>query len=82
MPSMNISLTTEMMKYVQSQVDSGAYKDASEFMSDAIRARNELKLQRLREALAPGIKALQDGDYIEYDSVEEFIKDMDGEEEA
>jgi len=85
MPSMNVSLTPELMKYVQGQVKSGMYNNASEVVRDALRHKTEtaemvyqFKLERLRKALAPGIKALEDGDYTEYSSPEEFMKDMDG----
>ena len=62
MPTMNVSLTPELMQLVQSKVASGMYNNASEFIREAIRNVDgnerllyELKLARLKEALLPGI---------------------------
>lgn len=63
MPSMNVSLTPELLQLVQSKVDSVMYNYASEVIREAIRQMdlntqlvNELKLARLKEALAEGIQ--------------------------
>ena len=58
MPTMNVSLTPELLRLVQSKVASGMYNNASEFIREAIRNVDgnerllyELKLARLKEAL-------------------------------
>jgi len=37
MPSMNVSLATELLQLVQSKVESGLYNNASEIIREAIR---------------------------------------------
>ena len=63
MPSMNISLTPELANIVQAKVTSGLYGNASEVVRDAIRRLDaneqllyEMKLERLREILEPGVQ--------------------------
>ena len=69
MPSMNISLTPELLQLVQSKVESGLYDNASEVIREAIRQMDsntqllhELKLARLKEALAEGVHQAEIGD--------------------
>ena len=69
MPSMNVSLTPELLQLVQSKIDSGMYDNASEVIRDAIRQMdlntqlvNELKLARLKEALAEDMQQAKSGD--------------------
>lgn len=74
MPSMNVSLTTELMEAVQSKVRSGMYNNASEVVREALRAmelqtafRATQQLEQLRHALAPGIAQADKGQYAAYD---------------
>ena len=85
MPTMNVSLTPELMKLVQSKVASGMYNNASEFIREAIRRLDgneqllyELKLVRLKEALRPGIEDADKGIYADY-SYEQLMRDLDRE---
>jgi antitoxin ParD1/3/4 len=70
---MNVSLTPELAAIVQAKVESGLYNNASEFVRDAIRQFDvnaqmlyELKLARLKEALAPGLKSAEEGKFADY----------------
>ncbi len=82
MPTMNISLTAALHKQVQSKVESGQYNNASEVVRDAIRQMDansellyQLKLARLKEALAEGIAEVEAGDVAEY-SMQELLEDL------
>jgi antitoxin ParD1/3/4 len=88
MPSVNVSLTPELMQVVQSKIDSGLYDDASDVVCDAIRqldARDHLlydvKLDHLRQALAPGLQEAATGEFADY-SLEDIIAELDQETEA
>ena len=88
MPSMNISLTGDLIKIVQRKVKSGLYNNASEVIRDAIRQLdtnaqllNELKLERLRHALEPGVKQAKTGVFADY-SLEAVIKELNRETTA
>lgn len=83
MPSMNVSLTPELVRIVQSHVESGLYGNASEVIRHAIRHMDanetllyEVKLQRLKQALEPAFAALDRGDYEEY-SLEDLNRDLE-----
>jgi antitoxin ParD1/3/4 len=85
MQTMNVSLTPELIKIVQDKVASGLYGNASEVIREAIRNMDELdelvyqtKLDRLRTALEPGIKAIEAGDFAEF-SLEELNRELDEE---
>jgi antitoxin ParD1/3/4 len=73
MPSMNVSLTPELMQIVQKKVKSGLYNNASEVIREAIRQLDgnaqllyELKLARLKGALEPGLQQARDGVFADY----------------
>lgn len=85
MPSMNVSLTPELIKIVQSKVERGLYNNASEVIRDAIRQMDtsasllyELKLARLREALAEGIADIESGNTVEF-TLQDIIQELDEE---
>ena len=68
MPSLNVSLTPELIRIVQSKVESGLYNNASEVIREAIRQLEssaelvqQLKLERLRKALEPGLRDVAAG---------------------
>jgi antitoxin ParD1/3/4 len=71
MPTRNISLTKHFDEFVEKNVETGDYQNASEVVRDALRLLQErqkeekLKLQRLREAADVGLKAIERGDYID-----------------
>ena len=83
MPSVNIALTPELMQVVQSKIDSGLYDDAGDVVRDAIRqldARDhllyEVKLDHLRQALAPGLHEAATGQFADY-NLQDLIAELD-----
>jgi len=83
MPTMNISLTPELMQLVQKKVASGRYNNASEFVREAIRNVDtneeilyELKLAKLKKILQPGIHNADSGVYADY-SFDQLMQDID-----
>ncbi|MET3613172.1 antitoxin ParD1/3/4 [Rhizobium aquaticum] len=60
MPTMNVSLTPEFVRFIEGEVESGAYASASEVVRDALRllqtGREEraARLERLRQEIARG----------------------------
>jgi antitoxin ParD1/3/4 len=58
MPTMNVSLTPEFVRFIEGEVESGAYASASEVVRDALRllqtGREEraMRLERLRQEIA------------------------------
>ncbi len=83
MPSMNVSMPSELIKMVEGKVASGLYNDANEVVCDAVRQLDlhaeliyQMKLDRLKAALADGIEQAQRGEYAEY-SLESLIAELD-----
>ncbi len=85
MPSMNVSLTPELMQLIQRKVASGMYNNASEFVREAIRNIDtneklcyELKLARLKEILQPAIDDAEREVSADY-SLDQLMKNLDHE---
>ena len=85
MPTMNVSLTVELMQLVQKKVASGMYNNASEFVREAIRnidtneqLLHELKLASLKKTLQPGIEQAREGIYADY-SFDQLMQEIDKE---
>lgn len=80
MPTRNISLTKHLDDFVDTTVRKGSHQNASEVVRDALRLLEasqkeaELKLQRLREAIAVGVTDHERGDYTEIRSKAELRK--------
>lgn len=53
MATMNVSLPDQMKTWVEDNVQSGRYANASDYVRDLIR-QDHLKLEKLREALIEG----------------------------
>ena len=70
----NISLPPEQDAFIEEMLEAGEYRNASEAMSEAIRALQQrramdaLKLERLRRSIDTGLADLDRGDYEEVDS--------------
>ena len=84
MPSMNVSLTAELLRTVQSKVECGQYTSASEVIRDALRQMdanadllNNFKLAHLKEALAEGVRQAKAGD-TELFGLNDLIAELDG----
>jgi antitoxin ParD1/3/4 len=77
MPTRNINLTAHLDTFIQEQVDSGRYGNASEVVRDALRLierrtrEDEARQQWLREATRKGLDQLESGEYFEFASIEE-----------
>ena len=69
MPTMNISLTPEMVDFVSNEMASGDYASASELVRDALRLlrrerdADEQKLEILRRKLDIGLDQAERGDF-------------------
>ncbi len=63
----HISLTSRLDEYVREKVTSGLYNNASEVIRGALRQKisteetNEIKLQRLRDAIEPAWQQADQG---------------------
>ena len=87
MPTMNISLTDELLKLVQDRVSSGMYNNASEVIREAIRQLEttdslvyELKLKHLKEALSEGIEQSRNKQFVDQgfdDIISEAKRELD-----
>lgn len=81
MPTMNVSLTAEMVEFVEAEVSNGDYVSASEVVRDALRAMRHdkeleaAKLRLLREELDQGIKQAERGIFSER-SVDEIVQSV------
>jgi antitoxin ParD1/3/4 len=70
----NIALSPHFDAFIQQQLASGSYSDASEVVRDGLRLlerqqrEDALKLQALQRAAAEGVAALDAGHYIELDA--------------
>ncbi|MGK7892777.1 MAG: type II toxin-antitoxin system ParD family antitoxin [Xenococcus sp. (in: cyanobacteria)] len=81
---MNISLTPELEKLVQSKVASGLYNSASEVIRESLRLLHErdkireLRLQELRAEIRKGVEQLEQGEYTIYetDELETLVSDV------
>jgi len=80
---MNVSLTSDMEKWVQGKVGSGLYTSASEVVREAIRAlheketRDHTKLVSLRDAVQVGIASADQGQLSDWDEqVSKEAKEM------
>ena len=68
---MNVSLTPELDRYVQSKVETGRYSSASEVLREALRLMQEkdeireLQLAEVRVKIQRGLDALTSGNFVE-----------------
>ncbi|MDR3424399.1 MAG: type II toxin-antitoxin system ParD family antitoxin [Alphaproteobacteria bacterium] len=88
MQTMNVSLTPELIKIVQSKVESGLYGNASEVVREAIRQMDgldalayEAKLERLRKLLEPGLADVAAGRFADY-SLDKLKRKLDAKRDA
>jgi len=78
---MNVSLTEEMAKFVETEIASGDYVSASEVVRDALRIlRHERQmeaeeLRALRAEVQVGLDALERGDFSDQ-SLDDIYADM------
>ncbi len=63
---MNVSLTPQLEAMIHAKVESGLYNNASEVVREALHImEREEKLARLKELLAEGVQAIDEGRYSE-----------------
>jgi len=87
MATREITLTDRFERFIEDSVAAGHYADASELVRDALRLleqrrhEDELKLQRLREAVQVGFDQLDRGEYIELhlDDIDDYFTRKDEE---
>jgi antitoxin ParD1/3/4 len=78
--TLNVSLTPELEKFVQSRVASGRYQTASEVIREGLRLLEEREQQRdaalkeLRAKLRRGIEQADKGELIDGDAVHEKVR--------
>lgn len=81
---MHISLTNRLDEYVREKVASGLYNNASEVIREALRQKisteetNEIKLQRLRDAIEPAWQQADRGEFAKYSLKKSLAKLGDG----
>lgn len=73
---MNISLPSQMQRFLEAEVKAGRYATTSEAVRDGIRLLQERKAERaarldeLRKAVAIGIAAADRGDFVAVDAAQ------------
>ena len=78
---MHVSLTDKLDEYVKSKVASGLYNNASEVIREALRLKiaaeetDEIKLQRLRDAIEPAWQQAERGEFADY-SLEKSLEKL------
>jgi antitoxin ParD1/3/4 len=78
MPTRNVVLTERQEELLETLVKSGRYQNASEVLRDGLRlveqreAEDAGKLKALRAAARVGVGALDQGDFKEFETVEEL----------
>ena len=81
MPTMNVSLTEEMVRFVEEEVAGGDYVSASEVVRDALRVLKHdrdveaNKLRILREEVAKGIDDADNGRFSDR-TVDDIFQDV------
>jgi antitoxin ParD1/3/4 len=75
---MNVSLTPELEKFVQSRVSSGRYQTASEVVREGLRLleEREAALRELRARIRRGAEQAERGEFIDGETVFEEIRQL------
>ncbi len=79
---MNVSLTPQLERFIENQVDSGRYQTASEVFRDGLRLLQEREAQRnaalaeVRRKVGEGLAAAKRGQLIDGESVFREIKEL------
>jgi antitoxin ParD1/3/4 len=85
MPTMNVSLTSELAQFVEDEVSEGQYGSASEVVRDGLRmllretAERAEKLALLRQAIEVGLSDIRAG-RISSDTIADIGRQPDAEE--
>lgn len=73
---MNVSLTTELQKFVQDKVKSGLYRSASEVIRDSLRwlRKQEAQLADVRHEIDKGLRDIKE-ERVEELNIEEILSE-------
>ena len=88
MTTRNVSLPDTLDGFVEQQVASGAFPDASEVVSAGLRLlqhrtdRKAARLERLRAAIQVGLDDLERGDFVEVTDLDAYFRDLEAKVEA
>ena len=63
---MNVSLTPELAKFVEKEVESGLYQTASEVVREGLRLLKDRDDRQLRADVRAGFEAVDRGEYTDY----------------
>ena len=80
--TMNVSLTPQLERFIENQVDSGRYQTASEVFRDGLRLLQEREAQRaaalaeIRRKVGEGLAAAKRGHLIDGETVFREIKEL------
>jgi len=80
---MEIILPPDLEDIVNEKVESGEFESATEVIHEALRRldqrdrERERKLEDMRREVAVGLEQLARGEYRSYDSIDEFIEDVE-----
>jgi antitoxin ParD1/3/4 len=83
MPTRNINLTDHLDRFIDTEVTSGRYGNASEVVREGLRlmeqrrAEERAKLKWLRGAVREALDELERGEGIEFHSMEDLEADID-----
>lgn len=78
MPTRNVVLTKRQEELIETLVESGRYQNASEVLREGLRlveqreGENATKLKALRQAARVGVRALDRGEFKQFDSIEDL----------
>lgn len=82
MPTRNVVLSSHHEKIIESLVSTGRYQNASEVLRDGLRLVEEreayaaAKLEALRAAACVGFAALDDGQFLDFDSFDDLERHL------
>lgn len=82
MPTRNVVLTDHQVVLVEGPIRSGRYQNASEVLREGLRLvekreqEDAARLERLRDAVRPGIEAVERGEFAEFESAEDLERHL------
>lgn len=83
MPTRNINLTDHLDRFIDTEISSGRYGNASEVVREGLRLMEQrrreewAKLKWLRAAVRQGLDEIERGEGIAYHSMEDLAADID-----
>jgi putative addiction module CopG family antidote len=88
--NINVSLTAELKRYLEAEVSDGEYSSISEVVREALRLHRKQKseisykrafLLEVQEMVQNSLSSLRDGSYRDFESGEQLVNDLMGEDE-